>query len=131
MTTTDTTRRRALGGFLAAAAALSLPSVATAETAEPEHRHPARCFSRNHRLMTPEAEARERAIQNRLRRELDDEHWMLVVELSDLQTDASCDAQDAYVEELARHFPGLAPALCSVAYHLGDQFLDDRGECCA
>jgi len=40
--------------------------------------------------------------------------------------------QDALTEELARHFPGLAPAIRSVVqHHLIDQRRDDVGTCCA
>ena len=39
--------------------------------------------------------------------------------------------QDRFVEELARHFPQLAPAIRCVAYHVTEERLGDEGTCCA
>ena len=44
---------------------------------------------------------------------------------------ASSAKSDQFVEELARHFPQLAPAIRCVAWHLWEQKLADRGVCCA
>ena len=42
-----------------------------------------------------------------------------------------CDARDRFVEELARHLPGLAPVLRALAYHhLYGQHDDKLGVCC-
>ena len=38
---------------------------------------------------------------------------------------------DAFVEELCRHMPLMAPAIRCVAYHVVEERLDDYGTCCA
>jgi hypothetical protein len=40
------------------------------------------------------------------------------------------DEQGRFVEDLCRHFPGLAPAIRAVAYHLAETREEERQACC-
>ena len=59
------------------------------------------------------------------------EQWQMYEELDRIDGARHIAESDAYVEELARHFPQLAPAIRCVAYHVVEERLDDYGTCCA
>ena len=63
-------------------------------------------------------------------RELTHEQWSTHDRLISMEGNLSIDAEDQFVDELCRHFPGMAPAIRAVAYHLCEQRLDERGACC-
>ena len=73
----------------------------------------------------------EGGLEDRIEAMLPPEGRGLVIEYSDRRTTSLVNEQDRFVEELARHFPQLAPAIGCVAYHVNEGRLDDDGVCCA
>ena len=71
------------------------------------------------------------ALWNRFRDSLSAEQWRLYSELERIDGARHIAESDAYVEELARHFPQLAPAIRCVAWHVMEAKLSDYGVCCA
>ena len=71
------------------------------------------------------------ALWRRFRDSLSPEQWAMYFELERIDGARHTAESDAFVEELARHFPQLAPAIRCVANHLWEQKLADRGTCCA
>ena len=71
------------------------------------------------------------ALSRRFVDSLTPEQWRLHSELDRIDG-ARRDAEtDQYVEELARHFPQLAPAIRCVAWHVMEAKFSDYGVCCA
>ena len=71
------------------------------------------------------------ALSRRFVDSLTPEQWRLHSELDRIDG-ARRDAEtDQYVEELARHFPQLAPAIRCVACHVMEAKFSDYGVCCA
>jgi hypothetical protein len=73
---------------------------------------------------------------HRLEQELDalvpHEVWSLHDDIVNRAVYRSYDEQNVFIDELCRHFPGLAPAIRYIAYHhISEQRLADRGTCCA
>ena len=71
------------------------------------------------------------ALWHRFRDSLTPEQWRMYFDLERIDGERHTAESDAFVEELARHFPQLAPAIRCVANHLWEQKLADRGTCCA
>ena len=90
--------------------------------------HALECFHEKYRPTVDRTERRQ--LNDALRSELTDRQWTMVVKLSDLESDGMLAEQDTFVDELCRHFPGMAPTIRAVAYHLCEQRLDERGVCC-
>ena len=86
----------------------------------------------------PDPGADDRAViaqvSARLEAELSPEQWALVRRLQRAEesfTNATRDAEEARrVRELARHLPGLAPAIVALGEHLLEQNLADVERCC-
>ena len=73
-------------------------------------------------------------VSARLEAELSPEQWALVRRL-ELAVESFTNAQRGEediqrIHEMARHLPGLAPAIVALGYHLIEQNLDDVGRCC-
>jgi hypothetical protein len=85
------------------------------------------------------SDAEDRAIiaelEAKLRAELPPEQWALVRKLQLAQesaTNASRGDNDIVIlDEMARHLPGLAPAIVALGQHLIEQRPADVGRCCA
>ena len=75
--------------------------------------------------------AERTALWYRFRDSLSEEQWRMYFDLEKIDGARRSNETDQYVEELARHFPQLAPAIRCVANHLWEQELADRGVCCA
>ena len=90
--------------------------------------HPAECFHAKYASGVDRAEFMR--LSREFQRELTREQWTKHDRLVNMEGDLSMDAEDQFVDELCRHFPGLAPAIRYVAYHLGEQRLTDIGVCC-
>ena len=90
--------------------------------------HPAECFHAKYASGVDRAEFMR--LDDELRRALTHEQWVKHDRLVDMEGSLSIDEEDQFVDELCRHFPGLAPATRNVAYHLGEQRLTDIGACC-
>ena len=56
--------------------------------------------------------------------------WELHKEIGELDQAARDASSDMWIAELARHVPGLAPALHLAWEHVIDTRLDDIGRCC-
>jgi hypothetical protein len=107
-------RRFALKGAGLMAAALALPAAAaiapTAEASrEAEIIHGPYCFHELRRA--PELAPELERLQDEFSARVDHETWLLHDRIVNLATDRAYDEQNAFVDELARHFPGLAPAI--------------------
>ena len=70
------------------------------------------------------------ALWQRFRDSLTPEQWRMYFDLERIDGNRHIDETDAFVEELCRHMPLLAPAIRCVAWHLLEQKLADRGTCC-
>ena len=149
MTDTDRTpaaRRSFLRGLIqtaaAAAGALFLhPAPASAVVApsppgqaeptpirpEPVHVHVAGGYHEKFRI--PDI-AERIGLYRRFRDSLSPEQWRMYFDLERFDGAREVAESDQFVEELARHFPQLAPAIRCVASHVWEQKLDDRGTCC-
>ncbi len=90
--------------------------------------HPAECFHAKYASGTDRAEFLRLSAE--FQGELTHEQWRTHDRLISMEGNLSVDAEDQFVDELCRHFPGLAPAIRAVAYHLGEQRLTDIGACC-
>ena len=90
--------------------------------------HPAECFHQKYASGADRSEFMR--LSDELRRELTHEQWVKHDRLVDMEGNLSIDEEDQFVDELCRHFPGMAPAIRAVAYHLGEQRLADIGVCC-
>ena len=95
---------------------------------EPTHIHVAGGYDEKFRIADM---AEYTALWDRFRDSLSPEQWRLYSELDRIDGARHIRESDIYVEELARHFPHLAPAIRCVAWHLWEQKLADRGVCCA
>ena len=95
---------------------------------EPAHIHVAGGYHEKFRI--PDT-AEYLALSNRFRDSLSEEQWRMYFDLEKIDGARHIRESDIYVEELARHFPHLAPAIRCVAWHLWEQKLADRGVCCA
>lgn len=123
-------RRGLLGkgaaGAAAVAAVTALPTVAQAD----ELVHDAECFHRKFSAPDENIEARDHAWNNLMATATPEQRrWLF-----DLDTEyisARVNEQDRFIAEVCRHFPGLAPAIRAVAYHLEEQLLADVGVCCS
>lgn len=78
---------------------------------------------------TPEMTADE--LERLLRAALTPEMWRLVDRLVVARRDVIYDWADASVAELARHFPGLKPAILATWEHIVVKRIGDDGHCCA
>jgi hypothetical protein len=132
---------RKLGaGGVAAAALASLPSgnaegsaalIQLAAAPAPPACHPLFCFHDKYRL-DPAVKEEYRRLDDELRAQLTHEQWVLHNGVVTLATDAWVEEQDRFVDELCRHFPGLAPAIRAVAWHVIEERRDeDVGVCCS
>ena len=116
------------------AAAMALPAAAAivpvAHAAdEAEIIHGPYCFHGKRRL--PDRSPERHALEEELGAHMTHEQWVLHDRIVHLATDLWADEQDIFVEELCRHFPGLAPGIRYIAYHhISSQSLADRGACC-
>ena len=90
--------------------------------------HPAECFHAKYASGADRSEFMRLSAE--FRSELTHEQWSKHDRLISMEGNLSIDAEDEFVDELCRHFPGLAPAIRAVVYHLGEQSLDDIGTCC-
>ena len=132
------TRRGLLGktaqGSAIAVAATAVASVpvlaAPGEQPGPgELIHPAECYHRKY--SAPEDNAQYSAIWQELMDTTTDHQRHLLIRLDGEIGRSWLNEQDRYITELARHFPGLAPAIRAVAYHLDQGEQADRGGCCS
>jgi hypothetical protein len=136
-----TSRRTALKvpAALAAAFALPLGTPKATEAAEallelaanpaPPACHPLLCFHDKYR--NPEDSKEYGEIYDALRATLNAEQRELLFKLDSASGNDWIVEQDRFVDELVRHFPGLAPAIRAVAWHhLNDQLPADAGACC-
>jgi hypothetical protein len=125
-------RRLAAKGAGALAAVLALPAatvVAPAAHAEPEVAHDLARFHRVWRL--PDTDAELQRLSRELGARVPPEVGSLHDDIVNLSVDRGYDEQDMFVGELARRFPGLAPAIRYVAYHhISEQRLAERDACC-
>jgi hypothetical protein len=132
MTQTRMTRRHALRfpPILAAALALPLGNAAAeaTEPAEPEIVHPAMCFHDKYRSPVTAHEYIE--AEHRFSAMLSPAQYSAWRELENLHFEHRVSEEDSFIDELCRHFPGLAPAIRAVAYHVMDTRFVDRGSCC-
>jgi hypothetical protein len=132
MTQTRMTRRHALRfpPILAAALALPLGNAAAeaAETVDPEIVHPAMCF--HDKYAVPCDRPAWLNAMAELRTQLTPEQWALHCQISDMEVVHRGYEHDLFIEELCRHFPGLAPAIRAVAYHVDDTRFSEMGSCC-
>ena len=71
------------------------------------------------------------ALSRHFRDSLSREQWDMSFKLDVLDGNRHTAETDAYVEELCRPMPLMAPAIRCVAWHLIEQKLADRGTCCA
>ena len=131
------TRRSLLGkgaaaGAALAAAAVALPAAVThaAEQVPADVTgHTGECFHKVYKRQVDRSGLD--ALNERFMASLTDEQRRMYLDISSDDGNGWCDEQAAFVEEVARHFPGLAPAIRAVAYHhLFEQRLDERGVCC-
>src|SRR5437763_17127487 len=111
------------------------PCSSCSPTAGPESR-PTRREPEMSNMLRPGAEDRAviAELEARLRAELPPEQWALVRKL-ELATESATSAgrgeEDIVrIHEMARHLPGLAPAIVALGYHLIEQNLADVGRCC-
>jgi hypothetical protein len=88
-------------------------------------------------MATDERQGIEREIEMlkaELEGTLDASQWELVRRLVSLSQEGliarECDAGVVRVEEMARHFPAMAPAIRVVGEHLLEQQAPDVGKCC-
>ena len=95
---------------------------------EPAHIHVAGGYHDKFRI--PDT-AEYLALSNRFRDSLSPEQWRMYFDLEKIDGAREVAESDQFVEELARHFPQLAPAIRCVASHVWEQKLGDRGTCCA
>ncbi len=56
--------------------------------------------------------------------------WKMHVEVMELEGAAHFENTRLHVEELCRHFPGLAPAIRVMWMHVLDERMDRLGRCC-
>jgi hypothetical protein len=74
--------------------------------------------------------AEEDQLDRRLRAELTEGQWQMHERLLELNATALHEDEDLRLEELARHLPGVAPAIRVLAEHLIEQRAADVGSCC-
>jgi hypothetical protein len=127
-------RRLALKGAGVMAAALALPAAAaiapTAEASgEAEIVHSMGCY---HRVWSRPADRDE---LDRLQAAFDatdptDEQRLLNSRLQDAVGERIDGEYERFIAELARHLPGVAPAIRLVAYHVVETRPADAGTCC-
>lgn len=92
--------------------------------------HPVLCFHDKFREAA-DTDRYTRAVKA-LHAVLDEEQRALLRTVDRHSGDGWTAEQDRFVDELCRHFPGLAPAIRAVAWHhLDQQDPSDVGECCA
>ena len=72
----------------------------------------------------------EDRLARRRRAELTEEQWEMHERLAQLDAAARHAEEDRLLEEMARHLPGVAPAIRAVTAHLIEQRAADVGSCC-
>ena len=77
------------------------------------------------------ANAEEDRLARQLRAELTEEQWEMHERLVELNAVALHEDEDRRVEEMARHLPGVAPAIRVLGEHLISQGSAEVGSCCA
>ena len=133
---TTITRRSALrsGGIAAIAAGLlgtaapafaSLPQLATVVNAE-DLAQVCRDLAAEHRA----ARDREGALHDKLRATWTPEQRSLMIEAADANTAAWCAELNWRIVEIARHLPGLAPAILMLSQHFDHLAYSAPSECC-
>lgn len=75
--------------------------------------------------------ARPMPAHERLRASLTTDQWRLFLEADSETSAKQCEHEEILIEELARHLPGLAPAIRVIGQHFFQQKLAERGVCCA
>jgi hypothetical protein len=75
------------------------------------------------------------ALEAALQASLAPGQWEQVRRLASLSRDEAwhqaIDAEVERIEEIARHFPAMAPAIRAVGQHLTQQQISDAGRCCS
>ncbi len=77
-----------------------------------------------------EARAKAREAEAKFRASVHPDVWKMHVELEELEGEARFENMMLHVEELCRHFPGLAPAIRVMWMHVLDERMDRLGRCC-
>lgn len=140
MSTTNRTtfsRRTALksGGIAALIAGLTGTAAAVSAAPEPQTTIVnAADLSAECRRLYAETEARaaeERAADDALSATLTTEQKRLLNELVDRMTDRMVAEADYRIAEIARHLPGVAPAIALLSDHTLEVSFDLPGRCCA
>jgi hypothetical protein len=127
-------RRHAMKGAGVLAAALAVPTAAAAapvaEASDgPEIVHSMGCY---HRVWSRPADYAE---LHRLQAAFDatgptGEQRLLNSRIQDVLGEVFDEEYDRFIAELARHLPGVAPAVRLLAFHVIEAKSDDVGECC-
>jgi hypothetical protein len=70
----------------------------------------------------------------RLRAALNDEQWALhqavLFELDSVEGTQARENEESLINDIARHFPGMGPAVRAVGAHVAETYPAHRGSCC-